>query len=345
MTKSIIITVAATLLTAGIPCGLLAAPGTRTLPDLLNPDSITVDGHLMVVTDGASVHLYDLENFSRMKTFGKKGEGPREFKFSEGGVVKLQVHVGRDRILVNSRNRVTFFSRTGDYLGEVNVASGNRFLPVGDGHVGYASANEHKTLFITFNLYDADFAFRREIFRKKYYVQPNERFNLVLLANGNQRRAVYQVAGEEIYVEGEDDTIHVFDPTGRRLRTMSLADEPVRITPDQVAAIRDDLERLYTSPLMKRLIQEKGDIPETFPARIFRVADDRIYLPTHRHENGRTRFLVMDLNGTHLKTVLLPLAQQTFLIPYPYTIHGGRFYQLVEDEDTETWRLVVQEIR
>ena len=48
------------------------------LAELINPDSIAVDQYQVYITEGTSIHIYDLENFKMKTKFGKRGEGPKE---------------------------------------------------------------------------------------------------------------------------------------------------------------------------------------------------------------------------------------------------------------------------
>lgn len=319
-------------------CSSVAA---RNIPlhDLTNPDSVSISGDLLVITDGESIHLYSLENFKLLKKFGKKGEGPGEFKFGSGGAVRLVLQLTPKQILVNSIGRVTFFTRKGEYLQEKKVSSGNHFMPIGNQYVGYSSFNENKTLFTTINMYDSSFGFVKELYRKLYYVQPNRKFNLIRLGCGNKRRAWYQVYKNKIYIEGENNTIHVFDCDGKKKSKIHLGYEKLKISEQQKRTIGEDLNKLYTSGLMRQLIREKGFFPDYFPARAFLISDDFIYIPTYQKNLGRTRFVILDLSGKGVKTRFVPFENKSFLNPYPFTINRGKLYQLVEDDETEEWAI------
>ena len=307
------------------------------LRGLINPDSVSISGDLLAITDGELIHLYSLEDFKPLKSFGKKGEGPREFKFGSGGVVRLHLQINPEYILVNSISRVTFFTRQGEYLKEMKVISGNHFIPVGNRYVGYSSVNENKTLYTAINMYDSNFGFVKELYRKPYYVQPNRKFNLIKLGCGNKRRAWYQVYKNRIFIEGENDTIHVFNRTGKKDTEIHLDYEKLKISEEQKKTIKDDLNKLFTSDLMRRLIREKGFFPVYFPARMFLISDDFIYIPTYKKIGDRTKFVILDSEGKAVKTRFVSFKDKSFLNPYPFTINREKLYQLVEDDETEEW--------
>ena len=58
---------------------LAFAAKITTFPDLLKPGRLLVDGKQIFITEGITIRIYSLEDFSLQKKFGKMGEGPREF--------------------------------------------------------------------------------------------------------------------------------------------------------------------------------------------------------------------------------------------------------------------------
>ena len=243
------------------------------LPDLLHPDSITSDSHCIYITDAESIFIFSTADFQLIRKFGKKGEGPEEFKFNPAGVAKLVLDLQPDTIMVNSMGRVSFFTKKGDYLKEVQITSGNDFKQVGNYFVGYSTSGGKKILYATINLYDSRFHKLKEIHRNEYYVQPNKRFNLIKLGCGSARRAVYRVYNEKIFVEGENNTIHVFNKKGIKEYVIRLDYETLKISGKQKEEIMKDLFTLYTGPTMQDLIKAKG-LLLPYP---YSIRDGRLY--------------------------------------------------------------------
>jgi hypothetical protein len=319
--------------------GAAFASRTVPLPGLINPDSITVDKNRIYITDGAAISIYSREDFKLIKKFGKKGEGPREFKVAMGATAKLKISVQPDQIIVNSIGRVSFFTKDGNYIKEINVPTGNNFIPLGNGFVGYATTRDNKILYLLINLYDADLKKIKEIFRKEYYFQANKRMNLIKLGCANKRRAVYSVCRNKLLVEGENDIIHVFDEKGEKKRDIKQDYEKLKIPETRKAEIMDDIYTLFTGQVVRKIIKEKGYFPDRFPARIFTTADDKIYIPTYMNNEGKNEFIIFDIDGKLLKKVYVPFKAQQFLLPYPYTVKDGTLFQLVENDETEEWEL------
>lgn len=319
---------------------------TETVPltGLINPDSITVDKDNVYITDCASISIYSRQDFKLKKKFGTAGEGPREFKVAMGATARLKICAQPDQLIVNSIGRVSFFTRDGNYISEINVQSGNNFIPLRNGFAGYATTRDDKTLYLLINLYDAQLNKVKEIFRKEYYFQANKSMNIIMLGGGNTRRAVYSVFNNTLFVEGETDIIHVFDENGQKVRDIKLDYEKLKIPENRKAEIMDDIHALFIGPVVRKLIKDKGYFPASFPARIFNTTDDRIYIPTYRKSEGKNEFMIFNTQGKLLKKVYVPFSDKSLLLPYPYTVKDGKLYQLVENEDSEEWELHIAEM-
>ncbi len=316
------------------------------LPGKQNPDSVTVQGDLVYITDGVTISIYkdDGKKVTLLKTFGKQGEGPREFRVPMSAVGRLNLFAQPGLLVVNSVNRVSLFSPDGQYRKEIQTATGRKFMPLGKGYVAYASVNENKTLFLTINFHDDQLRKTGEIFRKDYYVQPNKPFNLPKLGIGNNARAIYTVAGGKLYVMGAEDIIHVFDEKCKKAYDIPLKYDKLSITEAQKKQIRADLDVLLPSKTMQRLLRSNGFFPAKFPARLFTVADDKIYVPTHRKKGDKSEIIIFDTHGKEQKRVYLPFYDETLLLPCPYSFGNNRLYQIYDNEETEEWELHIHEI-
>lgn len=309
------------------------------LPNLINPDSIVISEGQIYITDGENIYIYNMD-FTLKKKFGKRGEGPGEFKINPAGIVKLQIYLQSDHILVNNIGRVSFFTRDGIYKNQTNVVSGLNFQPIGKGFVGYTGNKRVKgILYLSINFYDANFKKVKEIYSRKYYVQAHIDFNLIKLGCGNKGRAHYLTYDNKIFIEGENDTIHVFDENGNKIYDIHLDYEKLKITKKHEEVIVKDLCVLFDSSIMRRLIKEKGKFPTYFPARFFSIANGKIYIPTYRKENGKNEFVILDIKGKFIKKTFLPFKDQTLLMPYLYTIYNNTLYQLYDNEDSEAWEV------
>jgi hypothetical protein len=291
------------------------------------------------------IYIYSSKDFTLKKKFGKKGEGPGEFKVNPAAVAKLQVYVQPGCIIVNNLSRVSFFTKNGSFKKEINVTSGLNFIPIGKKFVGYSGTKRIKNiLYLTINLYDSNLNKIKEIYSREYYVQTHKDFNLIKLGFGNIGRAYHLCCGDKIFVEGEKDIIHVFDKDGKKEYDINLAFEKLKISEEHKNEILKELDVLFTGPLMKRLIKQKGKFPRYFPARFFKIANEKIYIPSYKKRDGKNEFVVYSIKGKSLKKIFLPLKDRTLVLPYPYAISNNKIYQVFDDAETEEWELHITDI-
>lgn len=322
---------------------LAAAPQTVPMSGLLKPDSILVDQGKIFITDQATVAIYALNDFKHLKTFGKSGEGPMEFKVILAANIGLRISLPPDKILVNSIAKVTFYDRSGNYLSEHKVKSNiQEFKPLGDKYVGYGQLREKNIFYLTINLYDSQFNLVKEIYRKDWYAQTEKEFNPMYMAFGITRRALYHTSEDRCFVEGENGEILAFDKSGKQLFAIKHDYGKVPITDSHKKEI---LAKYDKNPRLKQIVQQKGKYPDYFPFRYFTAADNKVYVLSFKKEGEKSAFYIFSKDGTFLKQVMVPFDNMDLLIPYPYTIAGEKLYQIIEDEDTEEWQLRIQPIR
>lgn len=81
-------------------------------PVILRPHHIQVEGDELFILEKYRVHIYSLKTFKSKIRFGKKGEGPGEFKS------RVTISVKPDYILANSRGKFSYLSREGKLIKE-----------------------------------------------------------------------------------------------------------------------------------------------------------------------------------------------------------------------------------
>ncbi|MCP4215933.1 MAG: hypothetical protein GY765_14865 [bacterium] len=318
-----------------------------TFPNLLKPDSITVNDGQMIITEGASVYIHSLENFKLQKTFGSLGEGPREFKitsYSETGLI-IDPHPGV--LVISSVGKLSLFNRDGEYIKEMKAVSnafGNRFLGLDKGsqsekggtYVGTGTTMTKKTYFMTINLYDEQLEKIKEVSRWPVPYQMGLGTRLF------SRAYIFRTAGDKILVAGEKEfKIDFYDADANSLYSVTREVEPVKTS----GALKDEIADFYkTKPYYKHLKPLTFD--DYLPAiRDVLVKDQKIYVVTYRKIGDDHELLVLDMKGKLLKETSLPLVRRTVLALYPYAVDGGKLYQLVEDEESEEWELRITPIK
>jgi hypothetical protein len=315
---------------------LAFAEKAAVLPGLLNPEIIDIDGNQMFITEGTTIYIYSLNDFKLQKKFGSAGEGPREFK------MYASVFVQPDQLFIRSPGKVSFFTRQGDFIKETNVSPGTgvAFQPVGDQYVGRKSFMEENIRCQSFNIYDSKFKMIKEIYRKEHDFQRGKGYRLPTKAFD------CNVYHDKIFIAGKAGLeIDVFDKNGNRLYTIHHDIENVKFTETHKKRILDTFKANPQSKQFYEIIKNQLKYPDYFPVvREFIVTDGKIYVLTYNRQENKIEFLILDVKGKLLKRQFLLLHFKQPFLPYPYTIHNGKLYQLVENADEEKWELHASKI-
>lgn len=311
------------------------------LPELLMPDGIEIGGSHIYITEGPRVYIYSLEDFSLVKTFGQRGEGPMEFRVNRFGPGHIYIEELRDAIMINSFRKISYYSKTGDYLREVRTVSGSRFRPVGKNFAAYGGTLfEKDRAFRTVNLYDSNFKKIKEIYREEVG-KPGKEVDPVFL----MKRFLYYVWDNRIFVGGGDGVIHVFDSNGKSLYKIGHEYDRVEFTEEHRRRFERDFRLHPRFGSLYEVIKKEIKYPRWFPLiKSFHISGKHLYVRTFKQENKKSEFFIFTLEGKLLKKVFLPLAEKNAFEPTPYTIKSGHLYQLIENEETENWELDITTI-
>lgn len=312
------------------------------LAELVNPDSIAVDQYQVYITEGTSIYIYDLENFKMKTKFGKKGEGPKEFMENrQTGNPPLTINVQTKNIIVNSLNKISFFSKDGKFKNEQKVgAFSDRFIPLGKGFAAQTLITEEGKRYWTLDIYDSNINKVKEVFKIKHHFQGLGKGFKVL-----QESRLYAAYDDKLFVAWDKDfNIRVFGSLGEKLYSINYNYKKVPVTEEDRGRI---IEYFKTNPRTKELYELIKPIhfPGYYPAlRNMQINDGKIYTITFERSNGKTKCLIFDLKGKLLKKIDLDLKAMDIFALYPFTIYNGNIYQLVESED-ETWELYIDSIK
>jgi hypothetical protein len=312
------------------------------LAELVNPDSIAVDQNQVYITEGTNIYIYDLENFKMKKKFGKRGEGPKEFMENrQTGNPPLTINVQTKNIIVNSLNKISFFSKDGKFKNEQKIgAFSDRFIPLGKGFAAQTLITEEGKRYWTLDIYDSNINKVKEVFKIKHHFQGLGKGFKVL-----QESRLYAAYDDKLFVAWvKEFNIQVFDSLGEKLYSINFNYKRAPVTEEDRKRI---IEYFKTNPRTKELYEVIKPIhfPRYYPALgNMRINDGKIYAITFEKSNGKPKCFIFDLKGKLLKEVFLDLKAMDIFALYPFTINNGNIYQLVESED-ETWELYINCIK
>jgi hypothetical protein len=322
---------------------IILADKVITFPGLIRPFFIDVDDNKIYVTDGPTIYIYSSNDFKLLKKFGKEGEGPREFKVNHsrnaGSVVTF---VQADHILVNSVGRVTYFTKEGEYIKEAQTgsSSGLRFQMTKGNFVGESFLGEKNTNYVVKNLYDSNFKFKKELYRRKNFYQVEGGLNPFYSVT-----PIVRVYNNRIFISG-DSEIYVFAENGEKIYSIKCEYDKLPVTEDYKKGI---LNWYKTYPGVKQffsLVKSRLKFPKYFPViRMFHVVDQKVYVLTYKKKGDESEFVIFDINGKFFKKIMVPFSEKDARLWYPYTIEDDKLYQLIENLDKKEWDLHIIDIK
>lgn len=308
------------------------------MPELLDPNTLMADSDRLYIADGTTIYIYSLSDFSLQKKFGREGEGPQEFKEK---IYTLGIQ--GEHLTVNSVSKLSFFTKGGTFVDVKRpLPQTIRFKPLKEKFtgVGLVVDVDQKTLFRTIDIYDAELKKEKEIARLEHEVQPGKG---VKIFHGTLSAAV---SGNTIFSSGAKHfVIHVYNEKGEKTLIIHRKYQRRKVTARDKNRL---IEHLQTSPETREYyeILKPVQFAAYYPAiRELFAADGKLYALTWKSTAGETECYIFDFTGKLLDTVFLPVRSRDVVDFLPLTIHGGKLYQLVEDESREEWELHVTVIR
>ena len=312
----------------------LHAEKVAEFPELMRPVRFTIDGNEMYVVDGRSkIEVYSLSGQKLLREISKSGQGPGEFERQPF------LKIFPDSIFIGAFNKVLVFSKDGKFIEENRLYPLGKALPVGNNYVSFGTVREGEDIYRTVNLLSPDMEQIKELhrhlrIRRKGGINPiGDYMN-------------FDTLGDHVFIADsrEGFVIEVFDSSGERQYTIDKQMEKIRISNEFKTAY---IEQLTSRPggqgqEWKVAVDQWGvEYDRFFPdIREFQVADNKIYVQTYKTDQGKTEFIVMDLNGDSSQPVFLPLYEEGSLVDkHVYTFHKGDYYYLKYDDDKEMWEL------
>lgn len=314
---------------------VLFAAGPAVLPELTHPGSLSVGKKHIYITQGAEIFVYSRPGFRFVKKFGRAGDGPGEFPMVHPRR-SVSVRVQGDRLVVNSLNRVSFFTPSGTFIEEIKGKSmTGGYMPVGDKYAATAPKVEKGEMFYALNLYDAGLNVIKELKRVKAPIRASGGYQLF------RQSLRFITIGECIFILSSNQfAVDVVDVRGQVLFTIKRDYKRVKIDD----AFKKNFEdRMKNNPVSRAFYNKiKGNItyPDYFPAVANIYSSGKyIYLSTYKRKGDNFEFFIYDIKGKFIERTFIRLEMKGPLVPYPAAISGDRVFQLVENENEE-WMLL-----
>jgi hypothetical protein len=319
-----------------------------TLEGIHNPSDIKITGNNLIVVDKATLFIYSLNSHRLLKTFGKAGEGPQEFKPYQYTEHAINIGIGPQYIVVGSEKRVTFYSTGGAFIKEKPMADGMAFNWQATGNRWTAMRYSPKgiTPHFTYAIFAGDGQKMKEFFSCP--IPHYKKDNMVLWSKLSYAAiANFSILDNHIVIaDAQDFKFTIYDFDGNRYKTVSREYEKRNLTEaDKIAAEAAWQDNPYIKKnwqTLKKIIR----IPQRFPAiKQLKAIKNTLWVQTYKKKNNKTEIIRFNIHDNQSRHYFLPLQYKNIIDPYPYTIHNKTLYQVVEDEENETWTLIITGIQ
>ena len=301
--------------------GILPSTEIHDLPDLADPHMMAINNNKLFVTELSRVYIYELPD-KLIRVFGKKGEGPGEFKaFSDQG---LMVSFVDDLFCVGSNGRVSYFREDGTFVKEKRTGGGHTYSALGDHFVALRWGMVDKFSYNRIILKDKDMGLVKVLEKKRNWYQEGKDINPVDVRNPR-----YVIMGGRIYAESQDGAIHIFDSSGRELGVAKNEYALVEVT----SRDREQYHEYYRTHKyykesyynLKTLIKFPKYYP---PVKFFDASDGFLYVMTHVRKDGKNEVYLYDAAGKYLRKSYIKMRDINRQELYPrIRIANNRVYQ------------------
>jgi hypothetical protein len=309
-----------------------------SLPEIMKPEIFRVKDGLIFISQDVSIFIYNMKDFKLVKKFGKKGEGPQEFKINPPNNF-LEIEIFPDYIWVKSIGKLSFFSKSGEFLREQRLFNCYTIQPMGKEYVAQYVAPKDNKLYRVLSLFGPDLQIVRNIYSAPHLVQQGGKIEVL------KKNFAYQVFDDRVFISAHKDfVLDIYDRNGKQVRTIKEDYELRKVTDPDRQEMLKELKR--ESKQMWPMFKDRILIGDYYPAiNDLMVRDDSLYVTTNKEKEGKFEFFIYDNEGKLLKKIYLPLAKKNSLQPYPYDINEGKLFQVIENMDTDEWELHVEEIK
>jgi len=312
-----------------------------TMSEIEKPVNILVDDNQIYIVSGAKIYIYSAKDYSFKKVFGKKGEGPGEFKVENN--IDLQLSPYHNDLMIITSNKLHFYSKDGNEIKVIlyprNVRNLLRFST--NNYLGRSYEDREGKLAECINLYNSNFDKIKEVYQRIELKTGDQRIYLFDL----EKRMVFKGGKEHIYILDKNEFyIRVYDKNGNFSHVIEKDYPLVEITDNDKELLFN-----YYKLLVKDFIRLKPRlvIPKYYPAlNDFYEIDNKLYVLTWKVVDKKREILVVDLKGNMLLKSFIPHKSPLRGDGIsPYCFYSNKLYQLYDNPDTETWDLLVHEVK
>jgi len=292
----------------------LSAQMTIVLPDVQKPHQIAVDGNDLYVFDEAdySLHVYTISPFALKLKFGRKGDGPHDFKYLPF------VYIQPETLTCTDFTKIIWFSKKGEVLKVMEFS----------------------------DLKDFD------INSEMLLIPVKEHFLRITADHDQHKRHVYLLDSKFKTIKKlyEGPFIWEAGPSAIDYRTDTLSSQGLVFIADtlkgfHIMVFDDKGNRLQTIDKSR----DVEEVPDRALLHQYCVSDDKIYATTYLKKDNQTELIILDLKGHILRRLYLSLASirpKRGVLRYDlYTVGQEKLYELIQNKETGKWELLITDLK
>ncbi len=309
------------------------------LEELARPNQMVISDKYIYITQKTEILIYNLKTFKFVTMFGKAGQGPGEFMpmpIGGSSIPNLIIFPTTKYLFVSALGKILNFSFEGKFLKETVVSFTQitplTIRPFGNGYVGQKSINDPKESTVELHILDEDLNFKKMIFQRKNQTTKGK---LDILGSNIE----YQISDNKIFIPQETFSVEIFNKEGNKIHTITRDIASVPITEELKTKLEQSLKSMFGKALWDR-IKKKIYLPKEFPP-IYQLQVDtsNLYIISWKGDEKQKDVYIYDLDGKFQKQTILPLIMENVMLPPPFAIHDNHLYQVLENEEDETWEL------
>lgn len=308
---------------------------------------LAMDENRVYIADKANsiIHIYSRKDFTHIRQFGRKGQGPTDFEFI--GFIRVYP----DYLFISAGRKVSYYSKNGDFLKTVTPSfpTTGGYIPLDSNFIckNYLGENPKEKLHkIIVELLDSKFKKKKDLYLAE--LDKFVRYNFetgktdVLVTRDCFKLEVYN---DRLYVGNTDVGFFfiVFDTKGNRLYEINLSYENRKITSKEKKKIMDEFrEAIGEQEFNRRKASHDYIFPKFYPAYYdFTVADGKIYVFSYPIIDVPQEVIILDLRGNFLGKTIIPKIGP--LRP-SYCINKGKLYYMNYNNENYKWELHVAKL-
>jgi len=296
--------------------------------DFLEASDIAVSGNKIFVSADNAIYFYSLKDMKLIKKFGRKGEGPEEFKY------KPSIKIYNNKIFALG-DRLKILSLNGDFIKLIKFKRNIFDVAIlGENYIlremaSVSSKNKKPSLVVRIGIYDKNEKLIKELSKIE-----NKNMSKIELPPS---RIMFEIYKNNIFLADARKGLYVcvYDKTGKKLYEINKDYEKEKVTDAYKKRDSEKMKKKFKK--VWAFIKDRYYYQKYFPAfSRFYIFNGKLYFKTYKTAGDKVLFKIFDIKGNKIKEIFLP-DQEIF------TINDGIYYYLKRDEN-DVWVLYSEKI-